>query len=119
MYSVSLIYVFVNSILHLATVKSYMNIYIYKYIYIYLYMLYLLFQSMAYRCLKLVSHQTISPPIFFQVVGEFWVSHQQINPPTKIQKSVGAYITLNIKIISFQIFQIENLTTFTSGGNRA
>ena len=49
------------------------------------------------------------------------VSHQQINPPTKIQKSVGAYITLNIKIyIYFQIFQIENLTMFfTLGGNRA
>ena len=45
------------------------------------------------------------------------MSHQQIRPPTKKSKSVGAYITLNIKIyISFQIFQIENLTTFFTLG---
>ena len=50
-----------------------------------------------------------------------WVSHQKFCPPTKIKKSVSAYITLNIKIyIYFQIFQIEKLTMFfTLGGNRA
>ena len=56
------------------------------------------------------------------------VSHQKICPPTKNQKSVGAYTTLNIRmyiyigiqIIKYKILQIENLTTFfTSGGNRA
>ena len=92
--------------------------------------------------LKLVSHQTISPPtkksadfsrpkksadcltdflsrfrwvLSLKIGGNppIWMSHQQIRPPTKKSKSVGAYITLNIKIyISFQIFQIENLTTF-------
>ena len=57
-----------------------------------------------------------------------WVSHQKICPQTKIQKSVGAYTTLNIRIyiyigvqiIKYEILKIENLTTFfTSGGNRA
>ena len=57
-----------------------------------------------------------------------WVSHQKICPQTKIQKSVGAYTTLNIRIyiyigvqiIKYKILKIENLTTFfTSGGNGA
>ena len=57
-----------------------------------------------------------------------WVSHQKICPPTKLQKSMGAYdilsiskyISIGVQIIKYRIFKIENLTTFfTSGGNRA
>ena len=57
-----------------------------------------------------------------------WLSHQKICPQTKIQKSVGAYTSVNIiiiiymgvQIIKYKIFQIENLTMFfTSGGKRA